>query len=64
MYYVIQRCRRCDTWIKREIALNNEKLEMTVRKFAVNHLDPSTEVHYETPIRANPRKPINPNDQA
>lgn len=32
-YNIIQRCRRCDTWIKRQIGLNDSKMEMITSKF-------------------------------
>lgn len=36
MYFVIQRCRRCDEWIRREIKLLDTQLNMNVRRFKVN----------------------------
>lgn len=32
-YYVIQHCRRCEDWIRRTIALNEDKLDMVIEKY-------------------------------
>lgn len=44
-YFIIQHCRRmgCDTWLRREIKLFDEKLNMVVKPFNVIHNDKSTE---------------------
>jgi hypothetical protein len=36
MLFVIQRCRRCDVWIRRDIKLLGDKLQMNIREFQVN----------------------------
>lgn len=48
-YFVIQRCRRCDEWIRREIRLSDNKLNMNIRKFEQHRIGHSGEiVHGET----------------
>lgn len=33
-YFIIQRCRKCDEWIRREIKLFDESLQMSVKHFS------------------------------
>jgi hypothetical protein len=60
MYNVIQRCRKCETWIKREIdfnAMRQEKPSMTVKKLEAKHPELNRDIQVnEDPIGATNRR--------
>lgn len=44
-YFIIMRCRKCDTWTRREIKLDKEELTVDIKKYQLIHHDPTTAQH-------------------